>query len=194
MFVIFQFIFLLIKILIYASIYTVLTYLILIALSKLMSFLKQKKVIELEFKPFPFSAIVIFYGIAFFIYAFSNWAESGMGDSFKVPIGKGYEVTSIDGSTTYFKNKGTDFFLKNFIVFDEKLCSEFERDNGTECNECFIIFDTKRAIMNKFSSLNEYQTFAKDNHLPFPNEFKDFMSNYEDYWSSRRKYDKWYLP
>ena len=136
-----------------------------------------------------------FFGIVFLINHFSYWRDSGFGDSFKIPIGNGYQVSNIDGASTYFEDSksgdGRQAFLTNFTIVDEKLCASFQGFNSTDCTDCYIVFDTKLDKMYEFYTSDDYKLFAKTNNLPFPESFKEFMENYNDYWTRN---SKWFLP
>jgi len=193
MFGIFGLIISLIIIFIYSLIYAGLGLTIIYILSKLTNFSWIER--AMNFKVLTFISLGTFFGIAFLIYHFSYWRDSGFGDSFKIPIGNGYQVSNIDGASTYFEDSksggGRQAFLANFVVADKKLCAKFQGFNSTECEDCYIVFDTKLEKMYEFYSTDEYRIFANSNNLPVAESFKEFMENYNDYWS---KNSKWYLP
>ena len=149
----------------------------------------------MNFKFLTYISFGTFFGIAFLVYYFSYWRDSGFGDSFKIPIGNGYQVSNIDGASTYFEDSklggGRQAFLTNFTIADKKLCANFQGFNSTDCNDCYIVFDTKLEKIYEFHSSEEYKSFAKSNALPYAESFKEFMENYNAYWA---KNGKWYLP
>ena len=193
MFGIFGLIISLVKIFIYSTVYSILTLTAFYILSKTTKIVWIKKLMNFKFATF--IVLGAFYGISFLIYSFSYWQDSGFGDSFKIPIGNGFQVSNIDGTSTYFEDEKIAYSrqasLTNFTVSDKKLCASFQGFNSNDCNDCYIVFDTKKSKMYEFHSTNEYENFAKANNLPFPDDFKPFMDNYKEYWDS---HSKWYLP
>jgi hypothetical protein len=149
----------------------------------------------MSFKFLTFIILGTLFGIIFLFYRFSYWQNSGFSDSYIIPIGNNYQVNNIGGASTYFEDsKGGNSrqaFLTTFIVADKKLCAKFEGFNSTDCNNCYIVFDTELEKMHEFYSVKDYETFALKNHLPMTNSFKEFNENYKDYWSQN---NKWYLP
>ena len=193
MFGIFGIIISLIVIVIYSIVYSSLVLTIFYTLSKLTNIELIKRL--MAFKFLTFMTLGTIFGIAFMFYHFSYWRDSGFGDSFKIPIGNSYQVSNIDGASTYFEDSksggGRQAFLTNFTIADKKLCANFQGFNSTDCKDCFIVFDTEISKMYEFKSTNEYVIFARQNNLPLPENFKEFMDNYTDYWT---KNSKWYLP
>ena len=126
------------------------------------------------------------YSICSFVFAFSYWGDRGFGDFARIPIGYGYEVKNIDGSTTYFEDEKGSYsrqaFLKKFTVKDHTLCAEFEGFNITDCKDCFIVFDAEKSKMTEFKSEKEYAQYAINNKLPLRVDFKEFDDIYNDYW------------
>jgi hypothetical protein len=193
MFGIFGLILSLIIIVIYSIVYSVLVLIILYTFSKLTRIGWLKKM--MKFRLLTFLALWTVFGIAFLFYHFSYWQDSGFGDSYKIPIGNNYQVSNIDGVSTYFEDSksggGRQAFLTNFSIANNKLCANFQGFNSTDCKDCFIVFDTETSKMYEFYSTHEYETFARENHLPLPDSFREFMDNYNDYWTKNRR---WYLP
>ncbi|MFT3705551.1 MAG: hypothetical protein QM802_24490 [Agriterribacter sp.] len=193
MFGIFGLVISLIIIFIYSLIYAGLGLLIIYILSKITKVKWIKRVIS--FRLLTFISLGIFFGIVFLIYHFSYWRDKGFGDSFRIPIGNGYQVSNIDGISTYFEDSksggGRQAFLTNFTVDKGKLCANFQGFNSTDCQDCYIVFDTKLKKMYEFYSGEEYKLFATKNGLPFTESFKEFTENYNDYWTRN---SKWYLP
>lgn len=189
MFGIFWLLFLLFKIFIYSIVYAIVTLIIIYLVSKTTSIIWIRKIMAL--KVLSFIALVIVYGIIFFVYSFSYWQDNGFGDSFKIPFGNGYQVSNIDGTSTYFEESGRQAFLTDLSIENGKLCANFQGFNSTDCQDCYIVFDSEKSKMYEFSSRRDYELFATKNHLPFPHDFKDFMTIYYEYWES---HDRWYLP
>lgn len=190
MFALLGLLFMIIKIAILATVYASLTLLFFYILSKSV---KRKWLDRLMLKKFLFwFATGFVYTVAFFIYAFSFWGYSGLGDYFCIPVGNGFKVNSIDACTSswYEPNKGEKYSrqadIVNFKIKDKKICAEFTGYNSQECQNCFIVFDTEEEKTYEFHSSEEYSAFAKKNNLPLQNEFRSFGDNYNDYWNTRR--------
>lgn len=183
----------LIKIFIYSLIYAGFGLTIIYLLSKLTNFTWLKR--AMRFKFLIFTSLGMLFGISFLIYHFSYWSDSGYGDSFKIPIGNGYHISNIDGASTYFEESksggGRQAFLTYFIVADKILCAKFQGFNSFDCEDCYLVFDTKIEKMYEFKSSEEYRVFATTHNLPVKESFKEFTENYNDYWARN---SKWYLP
>lgn len=193
MFGIFGFIFSLIIIFIYSIVYAALGLIIIYTLSKRTSYEWIKQM--MNYKLIIFINLATIFGLVFLVYHFSYWRDSGYGDSFKIPIGNNYQVSNIDGAETYFEDSklgnSRQAFLTTFTVEHKKLCANFTGFNSYDCTDCYIVFDSDSSKMYEFHSTNEYETFAKQNNLPFPEDFRGFMDNYNNYWT---KNSRWYLP
>jgi hypothetical protein len=127
------------------------------------------------------------YTIALFIYAFSYWGYSGLGDYSCIPIGNGFVVSSIDAlERSWFEPDRVKYFRQadiiNFAIKDNAVCGEFTGFNSTDCKNCFIVFDTKTEKIFEFHTLREYSAFATKNNLPQHERFKSFIDNYTEYW------------
>ena len=138
------------------------------------------------------SGFLFIYAIALFVYAFSFWGYSGLGDSFCIPVGNGYKVESIDAlKSSWFEPDRGEFSRQadiiNFKIKDRIICAEFTGFNSEDCQNCFIVFDTKSEKISEFHSQVEYSSFATKNSLPQSSEFKSFNDNYIEHWGGIRR-------
>jgi hypothetical protein len=148
------------------------------------------------------SKVLIWFVIGFvytallFVHAFSFWGYSGLGDSYRIPIGSGFVVKSIDAmDNSWFEPDHGEFSrqadIRNFSIRNETICGEFGGFNSFNCGTCLIVFNTKTGKISEFHSPEAYAHFATKNNLPQAAEFKDFSSNY----SEHRGLLKWlFLP
>ena len=194
MFVLFGLIFLIAKITILSFLYATVS----LILYKIVRRKPQDKWYSLRsvFKTLSWRITAIVYGTLLLIYSFSYWGHAGLGDSFRIPIGNGYDVQSIDDCKLGWfedeqKQNGRQAFLKNFIIRNHSLCSEFQGFNSTDCQDCYLVFDIRNRKMTIFHSENEYSEYAAKYQLPLKNEFNSFENNYYDYWGGWRF---WLLP
>jgi hypothetical protein len=188
MFALFGLFFLTIKIAILSTVYALLTLLVLYIASKTT---ERKWLNRLMEKKFLFwFGMGFIYATVLFIYAFSFWGYSGLGDYSCIPVGNGFKVKSIDALTSsWFEPDRGEYSrqadILNFKIIDRKLCAEFTGFNSFACKDCFIVFDTGTERIYEFHSPEEYSDFATKNNLPPQNQFKSFSDNYNEYWSKR---------
>jgi len=127
------------------------------------------------------------FTVALFIYAFSYWGYSGLGDYSCIPIGNGFVVSSIDAlENSWFEPDKEKYSRQadiiNFAIKKNTLCGEFTGFNSDDCKNCFIVFNAKTERMDEFRSPEEYSSFATKNDLPQHKEFKTFIENYREHW------------
>ena len=194
MFVLFGLFFLIIKIGIYSVIYSTLGLVIIYLLSKIT---KQKWIIKItEYKFLTWFLSNIILGISFFLYSFSYWNYSGLGDYFCIPIGNEYVVSAIDACENSFiqtskDNNAKQTYINNFAIVDHKVCGEFLGYNNTTNVDTYIVFDSETESIKEFNSKENYSVFAQKNKLPSVDQFKDFGTNYNKYWNSNKN---WFVP
>lgn len=174
-----------IKIAILASIYAGLTLLALYIFSKRtkrnwLARLMSKKILI-------WFMIGFIYTVALFIYAFSYWGYSGLGDYSCIPIGNGLVVSSIDAlDGSWFEPDRVQYSRQaniiNFAIKNNTICGEFKGFNSSSCDNCFIVFDAKTEKISEFYSPTEYAAFATKNNLPQHGQVKSFIENYKEYW------------
>jgi hypothetical protein len=194
MFALIGLIFMMIKIAILATAYASVTLLFLYIFARTTEIKWIKKLMHRKIITWLISGFI--YSISLFVYAFSYWGYSGLGDYFCIPAGHGFVVSSIDAQDySYFeperKKYSRQVFMKKFKIKDEKVCGEFLGFNSDDCLDCFIVFDTKDEKLYEFYSSADYFTFAKKNNLPQPSDFVDFNQNYREYWHGMRNF---FLP
>lgn len=189
MFYLIGLIFLLVKIAIQATVFSILIVFIVRVIERIIS----KKL--LPFKFIFWIPLAGFIGFCMFIFSFTYWGERGLGDYARIPIGNGYDVSNIDGTTTYFEDEKKHFsrqaLLDKFIVKNNKLVAEFEGFNSTSCTNCILVFDSNKEQLKIFKSDEEYRKYAFQNDLPKQEELQEFFDNYQDYWGRWRF---WVLP
>lgn len=177
----------------YTLVYALVSLFVLYLLSGIPKLNRLKKI--MRSKTLCFSFLFLAYGIAFTYYSLSYWQDRGFGDSYKLPIGNGYYINNIDGAETFFEDEKKTYSrqasLTDFLVKDGRLCARFYGFNSRDCEDCYIVFDTKQSAMREFHSANEYEAFAGIHDLPHIYEFRDFFKNYNEHWQG---HDKWYLP
>ena len=195
MFVLFGLIALTIKIAILSSIYALLTLLVFYFVSKKTEVIWIKAVMQTKFMSW--ISLGFIYTFILFVYAFSYWGYSGIGDGFCIPAGNGFVVNSIDDQSHSYiepdqnKKYSRQAFLRNFIIKDEIVCAEFLGFNSDDCNDCFIVLETETGKLYEFHSAQEYSVYATKNGLPQKNVFKSFNENYRNHWSGLKS---WLLP
>ncbi len=194
MFALFGLFILIIKIGIYAVFYSTLGLLIIYLFSKKT---KQKWVLKLadnKFLTWFLSNIIL--SVSFFFYSFSYWNYSGLGDYFCIPIGNEYVVSAIDACDNSFiqtekDNNARQTYINKFAIVDHKVCGEFLGYNTTTNVDTYIVFDSKTESIKEFNSKADYSVFAQKNKLPSIDEFQDFWTNYNNYWSANKN---WFVP
>lgn len=186
MFVLFHFIFMLIKIAIQATVYATLTFIIMYVLSKTTEIGIIKKWMNRKFLTWWVTGLT--FSIGLFFFAFSYWGNHGLGDSARLPVGHGQAIHNGDGVWTYFypdlEKTYNQLHINDFALKDDKICAEQAKENESK----YIVFDFKTSELIEFQSQQEYEKYATKHDLPETAEFKDFLKHYHDFWSGWRFY------
>ena len=103
MFALFGLVFLIIKIGILSSVYSILTLLIFRIISKKYSKAWLNRLMNKKFLFWLGTGFV--YSIALLMYAFSFWGNSGLGDYARIPVGNNFAIGSIDALDRSFLDR-----------------------------------------------------------------------------------------
>lgn len=139
--------------------------------------------------------------ICLFLYSFSYWQDTGLGEAPSLPIGYGQRIYSPDFAWTDFYpdlnktelNKD-ELHIENFIIKDKKLCAEVSHQQSNSPTFDFIVCDLPNKTNKTFLTELEYTKYAKANRLPLKNEFYDFKTHLQQYYDRKPKWKKWLLP
>jgi len=142
-----------------------------------------------------------FISIFLFIYSFSYWQDTGLGEAPSLPIGYGQRIHSPDFAWTAFYpdlnktelNKD-ELIIENFIIKDNKLCAEVSHHQSNSPKFDFIVCDLPSGTNKTFVTESEYTEYAKQNGLPLKNKFYNFKTHFQQYFDKKPKWEKWLLP
>jgi hypothetical protein len=126
----------------------------------------------------------VYFGIAglLFIFSFTYYGNHGLGDEANIPIGHAKTINSSDGYA-YLNMERTQISIDSFLVRNDHLCFASKND--------YYDYQLPSGKYVKYSSRQEYEAYAKKNHLPLVNDFKTFYPQYDAYWNGWRF---WLLP
>jgi len=185
MFSLIHLIFSLVKIAILASVYA----LIILFVFKIIAKQKPQSLIaKLSKKGFK-----VWFGVGgiisvlLFFWMLSSYGNHGFGDSARIPIGYGKSVNEIDGVTTYISPKNDENYSIDLYAIRNEYCVGQIHTNGNE----YFIWNMEINELQELNSKVGYIEKSKGLNLPKQEEFKDFNTNYADYWLGWRF---WLLP
>lgn len=189
--VIIHFVFEVFKIAVLSSFYAVLLLLLFMFLERKFRSGSFAKFLKDKFRFWMISVFII--SIILFVFVFSYWGNHGLGDSARIPVGYGKEVTEINGANAYINPIGYEFGdlpVKKFIKKDYFLVGETDTSPVDQPLPYFS-WNLKNGEFKLFSDKTEFDKFLIQNQLPEQNEFRTFYENYSDYWNGWRF---WLLP
>lgn len=139
--------------------------------------------------------------VCLFLYSFSYWQYTGLGENPSIPIGYGQRIYSPDFAWTDFYpdlnktelNKD-ELQIENFIVKDNILCAKVSHQQSNSPKYDFIICDLPNRTNQTFLTEAEYTAYAKTKGLPMKGEFYDFRTHFQEYFDKQPKWKKWLLP
>ncbi|RYZ18447.1 MAG: hypothetical protein EOO10_25735 [Chitinophagaceae bacterium] len=188
---------LLFKIVLLSTLYTSFLFLVVFVLSKTTNLSWCKLVLKFRFWLFTHLAI----SVLFFVFAFSYWQDTGLGDNSKIPVGYGQTIQSEDLAWTYFfpdpdktEPNQDELIIENYKIADSFLCAEVSHQNTNSPSYDYIVYDLKSKAMKTFYGKQEYSAYAATHSLPAITEFYDFKTHYKQYVNNKPKWKQWLLP
>jgi heme/copper-type cytochrome/quinol oxidase subunit 2 len=174
-----------VKIIFLSTIYTTAILLIIFILSRTTRIQRTKRVAELKFWLLTNLIICIFL----FIFSFSYWQDTGLGDNSKIPVGYGQTIQSEDFAWTYFypnpnktKPNQDELIIGNYEIADPFLCAEISHQyTNRNPSYDYIVYNLKEKSMKIFFDKEEYENYALKNSLPMVKDFYDFKRHYQQY-------------
>ena len=186
--VLFHFVFELIKISILGCLYAT----IIIFLLELILKFKPNEWIEriLYRKKRAWFVIGFLFSISLFIFLFSYWGNHGLGDSARIPIGYGKEISNTNWTKYANFNgikslDGNDIYTTKFKIDKNILCGNYDSDFYDYKNRYFV-YNLELNQLTEFKSEAEYNNYADKNGISKTNQFLTFEDNYENYWNGWR--------
>lgn len=189
--VIIHFVFEILKIAVLSSLYAVLLLLLFMFLERKFRSDSFAKFLKDKFRFWMISAFII--SIILFVFMFSYWGNHGLGDSARIPVGYGKEVTETNGTNAYINPDGYEFGdlpIKKFIKKDYFLVGETD-ESPVDKPLPYFSWNLKNGKFKLFSDKTEFDKYLIQNQLPEQNEFRTFYENYSNYWNGWRF---WLLP
>jgi heme/copper-type cytochrome/quinol oxidase subunit 2 len=136
-----------------------------------------------------------------FLYSFSYWQDTGLGEAPSLPIGYGQRIYYPDFAWTTFYpdlNKTElnrdELQIENFIIKNNVLCAEISHRQANSPRYDFIVCDLAERTSKTFRTEVEYADYARINGLPMKSEFYDFETHYKKYFDKQPQWKKWLLP
>ncbi|MFD2561730.1 hypothetical protein [Aquimarina rubra] len=187
-------IFMLFKIGILASIYS----LILIAIMTMINNLKKNHYLQkiIDNKKSSWFRFGLIISALLLIYSFTYWGNHGLGDGPRIPIGY---WNIVDNTNWQFSNlKGykdkdaNEISISRFLTKDEFFCGKFDQNHFFYDfkNEYFVLNMRSNEII-EFSNKQVYNYYAVENKLPKASSLLTFEQNYHKYFGGWRF---WLLP
>jgi hypothetical protein len=131
------------------------------------------------------SYFVAFIGL--FLFSCTYWGDHGLGDSARIPLGHGEEMSEINGNETFFEG-GKPFMVSDmagsqqvdkFQVANNVLCAQAERKR-------YFIYNLATKKSRVFTDSLEYNAYAAPRGLPASNKLQSFWRHYKRYWGGWR--------
>lgn len=178
MFVLIHLLFTLFKIAIQASVYAVITLLLIYVLSKSIQSDILNKIMRRKF--FAWWLTGSTFSIGLFFFSLSYWGYHGFGDSSRIPIGFGQDIKNVDGFTFFNPTSSIgQESIQSFQIENNYLCAR-QKDNT------FFAYNIETKLLTRFNSKQDYNGYAAQNNLVHISEFKEFRYHYNNYWNGWR--------
>ena len=191
MFVLFHFLFQIIKISILACFYATLVRIGFVTIGKMYPKSYFGKKLESKKKVWWSSGFIISVGL--FLYMFTYWGNHGLGDSARIPIGNYKEVGETDGVYAYIEPENYKYGampVHSFIKSENYLVGKSDV-SPVDRPKSYFCWNLEKDEIVFYNSETEYNSFADENGLPKISEFKTFRESYREYWGGIRL---WLLP
>jgi heme/copper-type cytochrome/quinol oxidase subunit 2 len=149
-----------------STIYSTVFLLVLLLLSKTGSSVWVRRQMGRKFRFWICTHFII--SIALFVYSFSYWQDTGLGDHSRIPIGHGQDIQNEDFAYTYFypdpkkntPNNNEDLPIEKYKIVNDFLCAEISHQNTNSPAFTFIAYNLQNRSFEKFNSKPEYVTYA----------------------------------
>lgn|GEM_PF-6671060 len=194
-----ELLFLVVKILFYATLYSILVGATLQIDQKIIKsdWLHER----LKYKWRFFFLSTVLFSTYFFNYSFSYWQYTGFEENPSLPIGFDQRIYSPDYEWVEFypdlkkTEQNEDVLLiTNFAVDSNFLCANISQENRKSRKFKYIICNMATRKNIKFKTVKEFDNFALAKDLPQSKEFKDFIYHYKKYFNNKTIAQKWFLP
>jgi hypothetical protein len=125
--------------------------------------------------------------VALFLFSCTYWGDRGLGDSARIPLGHGEEMSEINGNETSFdgskpfivSDMAGDQQVDRFQIANEVLCAQAEQKR-------YFTYNLVTKEHHVFADSLEYSAYAVPRGLPPINEFQSFWKHYKRYWGGWR--------
>lgn len=139
--------------------------------------------------------------VGLFIFSFTYWQDTGLGDNSRIPIGFGQTIQNEDFQWTYFypdldktePNKD-ELIILNYIIDNNKICAEVSHENTINPKYDFIVFDLPKQTLTTFDNETEYNKYADKNNLPLRTKFYNFEKHFKEHLADRPFWKIWLVP
>ncbi|GAA4501613.1 hypothetical protein GCM10023172_23750 [Hymenobacter ginsengisoli] len=125
--------------------------------------------------------------MALFVFSCTYWGDHGLGDSARIPLGHGEEMSELNGTDTYFEPKapfvisdmGGAQQIDKFKVVDDILCGQAEETR-------YFTYNLVTKQSRVFADSLAYNAYAAPRGLPPSGELESFWKQYSRYWGGWR--------
>lgn len=130
-----------------------------------------------------------------FVYMFTYWGDHGLGDTFRVPIGKGKMIESINAMEYAWimdvtNSSGERVQMSRFVIADGKVLGNCDDDFYDEpC--AYFVYEIDNGGLLEFRDPLSFAQECDRQGWPGPELMVDFGTNYHRYWDGWRF---WLLP
>jgi magnesium-transporting ATPase (P-type) len=190
---------LIVKIILLSTLYSSLIFAVLFLLSKKKKIPWLEKRMKRKLRNWLLLHFLI--SVSLFLFSFSYWQNTGLGENPQLPIGYGQVIYGPDFAwTTFYPDlektapNQDGLQIENFIVQNGMLCAEVAQHVSNSLPYNFIVCDLRARTDTTFLSEADYAEYATAKGLPMKKEFYDFKKHFQEYFDKQPVWKRWLLP
>ncbi len=188
----FHLIFELFKIVVLASVYSLIIFYFLHSIGKYFPGSWFDRVSQKKLRLWFLSCLVI--SLLLFVYMFTYWGDHGLGDSARIPLGNGKAVDQINGTMTYITPTGYEsemLTIDEFAVTKKYLFAKVADAKTVPSVKEIAVWDLKTDGVELLEHYSDIEIFKTKNKITDQLTFHSFGNHYAAYWGGWRF---WLLP
>jgi len=141
------------------------------------------------------------FSVFLFLYSFSYWQDTGLGESPSIPIGYEQRIYCPDFAVTHFypdlnktESNRDELHIDNFIIANNILCARVSNQYTNSPEYDFIVCDLPGRTNKTFATEADYTAYANRNGLPLSSYFYGFEKHFSEYFEKQAWWRKWLIP
>ncbi len=126
--------------------------------------------------------------VLLFVFMNTYWGDHGLGDSARIPVGYGEDISQINGVTTFIEPQNYDYGIlevETFAQIDNIICGK-TLISPVGSPAPYFVWNLSDNKVRFFKSKKAYHDYAQTRSYPIEDEFKSFHNHYNAFWGGWR--------